>query len=90
MKHVVKAECNSCDGTGLYQGMCEPEGVAVVCLGCKGTGCEEIAYKPFKKRKPKRGVKRVYLSPSRMILAAGPRGDGITYAEFSKGKMPTV
>ena len=30
--------CSACDGTGLYQGMAEHSGAAVVCYKCKGTG----------------------------------------------------
>jgi len=37
-KQVVLAECSSCHGTGLYSGMCEGPGVAVVCLTCDGLG----------------------------------------------------
>ena len=38
--HVFKydAKCEDCKGTGLYRGMAERDGVAVVCCDCKGTG----------------------------------------------------
>jgi len=33
-----ECECSACKGTGLYVGMAEREGAAVVCSRCKGTG----------------------------------------------------
>ena len=40
MKKVfeVKEKCRACNGTGLYYGMGEGGGIAVVCHDCKGTG----------------------------------------------------
>ena len=29
-------ECTSCSGTGLYQGMAERDGTAVICYQCDG------------------------------------------------------
>lgn len=39
-EHIIKieCECNACKGTGLYVGMAERDGAAVVCYTCKGTG----------------------------------------------------
>lgn len=86
---IVKAECSRCSGTGLYCGFAEPKGVAVVCLGCDGTGCEEYHYTPFVARKPKAGVKTVQLSRGTFIgTGVGPAGTEVTYAEFCAGKMP--
>lgn len=56
---TIKAECDACNGTGLYCGFAEPKGTAVICRGCNGTGCRTIRYKEFTHRKRKRGVKRV-------------------------------
>jgi DnaJ-class molecular chaperone len=85
----VEAECRSCSGTGLYQGFCEPKYTAVVCLNCQGTGCTTLKYKPFVKRRGKRGVKRVKRSAGAFIATGvGPVGDSITYAEFKDGKRP--
>jgi len=47
----VKAECSNCHGTGLYAGFAEGRGQARVCITCRGTGCENIIYKPFNKRR---------------------------------------
>ncbi len=40
MKKVIEFDekCQSCDGTGLYSGMGERDGAAVVCHTCSGTG----------------------------------------------------
>lgn len=88
---TVKTECESCRGTGLYSGMCEGEGVAVICLGCNGTGCAEVAYKPFVKRRGRRDIKTVRLSRGSFIATGvGPMGSSITYQEFLKGKRPVT
>lgn len=85
----IKAECSACGGTGLYSGMCEPEGVAVVCLHCEGTGCEIIRYEPFEKRRGKRGITTVRRSKGIFIATGtGPIGGSISYEDFQNGKMP--
>jgi hypothetical protein len=85
----IDAECSSCGGTGLYSGMCEGPGIAVVCLRCEGTGCEKVYYRPFAGRKKKKGIKVVYRSGGGFIATGcGPRGNGITYKEFEAGKFP--
>ena len=77
----VKAECDACDGTGLYSGFAEPSGHAAVCSVCGGTGCEVIRYHPWSgRRKGKRGIHTVAL--------AWNRGTPITYAQFVAGKFP--
>ncbi len=87
--NTVKAECSSCGGTGLYSGMCEGEGIAVVCLTCGGTGCEEIRYRPFERRKGRRDIQTVRLSRGSFIATGvGPTGGSITYQEFAAGKLP--
>ena len=88
MKLSVESECESCDGTGLYCGMAEPKGTAVVCLSCNGTGCRTIHYTPFSRRKEKRGVHTVSLSRGSFILNCGPGGKPVSYEEFQSGKMP--
>lgn len=89
MKKQVKAVCNACDGTGVYSGMCETEGTAVVCLHCNGTGCEMIQYEPFIVRKKRRGIKTVHRSRGTFLATGvGPEENSVTYKEFCKGKMP--
>ena len=85
----VKAECEDCRGTGLYQGLCEKPDEAVVCILCQGSGCRTIFYRPFVLRKGRRGVKTVKRSQgSFLATGAGGVGDAISYAEFERGKMP--
>lgn len=84
----VKAECQSCSGTGLYSGMCEAEGTAVICRTCDGTGCETIRYKPYAGRKRKRGIKTISRSRGSFILTGvGAVGPEMTYHEFEQ-KFP--
>lgn len=54
-------ECPTCSGTGLYVGLGERDGAAVVCYKCKGTGKQEIhlTYKDFEGRQLQQGVSRV-------------------------------
>ncbi len=85
---TVDAECGSCRGTGLYRGMAEPKGVAVVCLTCQGTGCQAIKYTPFNTRKHRTDVKTVQLSRGPTILSCGPVGNAITYSQFLAGQRP--
>jgi len=88
MKMKVKAECGACGGTGVYSGFAEAAGVGVVCRQCGGTGCHEIQYTPFTKRKRRSGIKTMQVSQGTFIASCGPVGEGITYDEFLKGKMP--
>lgn len=55
-------KCKSCEGTGLYIGVAERDGSAVVCLTCKGTGCHhyKYEYEDFTGRSGRPNVKRVY------------------------------
>lgn len=85
----VNAECADCNGTGVYQGMCESPGTAVVCLSCNGTGCYEMSYIPFERRKGRRGIEKVYRSRGAFIATGvGKTGEYVTYKEFQQGKMP--
>jgi hypothetical protein len=63
-KIVGEAECESCSGSGLYIGIAEKDGAAVICSRCKGTGRQrvEFSYKKFTGRKDLKNVKRVYVT----------------------------
>ena len=76
---TVYAECGDCGSTGLYQGFMEGKNAAVVCLACGGYGCQEIRYKPFEKRRRRRGVKTI--RHSRALVATGK---AMTYREFEE------
>lgn len=86
---VIDIECRSCNGTGLYVGFAEPKGIAVVCVACKGGGCERLTYTPFTARKPRTGITTVRRSAGTLIVTGvGPTGGSIPYEEFAKGKLP--
>lgn len=82
----VKINCSQCGATGLYQGMCEPEETAVVCLGCEGNGYKEV--EAFSGLREKRGIKWVQKSKGSFILSCGPTGNSISYQDFKNGKRP--
>jgi hypothetical protein len=88
-QNTIEIECPSCQGTGVYRGFAEPQGVAVVCLHCEGTGKETITYKPFTGRKRRDGIHTVRLSAGTLLVTGvGPRGGSVTYEEFLAGKVP--
>lgn len=78
---MVKIECGTCGGSGLYVGQLEPEGTAVVCNVCDGNGW--VKHKRFKTRKPMKNIQRV------MRYSGGRHvGKPISYRAFRRGKMP--
>lgn len=80
-------KCKSCKGTGLYMGMAERNGAAVVCHTCKGTGCHHVKfeYEDFVKREPEPKAVRVYnVNPGIMIGT----GNGHKLEDF--GGMPVT
>ena len=81
-------ECPECHGTGLYVGLAERDGAAVVCRMCNGTGKHRFkhTYRPFTRRKP-RLCKWVYqTNPGIMIRENDkyrlPDFGGMSYAEW--------
>ena len=92
MKKIkLKIECQSCGGSGIYSGIGERDGAAVICYTCKGTGCEDyyFEYNDFIERKKKKGVKRVYLNSYGYCIAPKPleleKADGTKQlVDFSK------
>lgn len=62
----MKVECNKCKATGLYCGFAEPEGTAVICRDCKGTGGVDLkkahpSQVEYTGRKQREGIQRVYV-----------------------------
>jgi len=55
-------ECGECKGTGLYKGMAERDGAAVICVNCEGTGQVKIkeVFKEFVIKRLRKDVTRVY------------------------------
>lgn len=85
---MVRAECSSCSGTGLYSGMFERENEAVICLSCQGTGCREIHYKLYTGRRGKRGIVAVRHSRGSCI-ATGVGGAGESMTARKKTRLIT-
>ena len=95
MKKVIKfdEQCQSCSGTGLYKGMGERDGAAVVCHTCKGTGCHHFkhAYDEFTGRKPRPGIRRVYEVNPGICIGAGnghtlEQFGGVPHEDWDAGK----
>ena len=81
----VDEVCESCHGTGLYVGMAERDGAAVVCHTCGGTGCHHFVheYEPFKHRANPPRVKRVFQVNPGIVIGTG---NGHALSDF--GGMP--
>jgi hypothetical protein len=77
---IIECECKDCRGTGLYAGMGERDGAAVVCHCCKGTGKDKITYTEFTGRKDRVGVTRVFETNPGICVG------GLDLSEF--GGMP--
>jgi hypothetical protein len=88
-KHIIEYECQckSCGGTGLYVGMAERNGAAVLCINCKGTGREvnRITYTEFDKRKKRSGVTRVYKCNPGICINDDPKFGGMPFSDWHKG-----
>lgn len=95
MKKKIEIEyaCKSCGSTGLYVGMGEGSGAAVVCNGCNGTGkaVHKFEYEEFDKRKERKDVRRVYQTNPGIGIGENDKVKledfgGMPYAEWLKGK----
>jgi hypothetical protein len=64
---MVRARCDTCNGSGVYQGFAEKKGEAVVCEDCEGEGCHTITYTPFAGRTTVKGVEKVYWSAGKSL-----------------------
>ena len=88
--HVIEfdQECKSCKGTGLYVGIAERDGAAVVCNVCKGKGCHhvKIEYDDFLERNTHENVEQVYECNPGVVIGKGERGDKFKLSDF--GGMP--
>ncbi len=88
----VTVACGDCRSTGLYRGMAEPKGVAVICLTCGGTGGRVLALKPFTGRSIREDVTTVHRSRGRSIVfGVGPDQSTapMSYQEFLN-RVPAV
>ena len=91
MKKVIEFDekCQNCGGTGLYVGMAERDGAAIMCHTCQGTGCHKFhhEYEEFNKRVEKRGVVRVYQTNPGIMLGGKRLEDfgGMPVKEWESG-----
>lgn len=75
MKKTISHDekCKSCNGTGLYVGMAERNGSAIVCHTCNGTGCHKFTheYEEFSGRVKRKDVDRVYQTNPGICIGTG-------------------
>jgi len=83
-----KTECQSCKGTGLYVGMAENDGAAVICYDCEGEGFMHVtdSYPKFTERKKKKSVKRVFKTAGGYGISGeditNTKGERIRFSQF--------
>ena len=85
MKVELEAVCKTCTGTGLYVGIAEQGGDAVVCHTCKGSGCNkiEIEYEPFHNRQdPSSEITRIYQTGVGVISHPDFTSGGVSVQEW--------
>jgi hypothetical protein len=87
MKNTVSIECKACNATGLYVGMAERNGSAVVCTRCKGTGKDTIEFVPFVGRKPNPKVTRVHVTRGYVLSPLIPGIGGLPIEEWQPGAI---
>jgi DnaJ-class molecular chaperone len=89
MKIEFDEKCKSCNGTGLYQGMGERDGFAVVCNQCKGTGKYhfEHNYDEFEGRQERPNISTVVECNPGICLGGNLNFGGMSYKEWLSGKQ---
>ena len=86
-------QCPNCKGTGLYAGMGERLGAAVMCRKCKGTGMFEHQFVPFSGKQPPPGnISRVYAhNPSDGAFIITPEvPGGVPIQEWQQNPDSTI
>lgn len=95
MKKIIEHQeiCNACDGTGIYSGIGEGEGLGVICNHCKGTGCYSYKheYEPFKARKNRKNIIHVIQHNPGITCGEGKGYQfkdfgGMSYLAWKEGK----
>lgn len=88
-------QCKACKGTGLYVGLAEHDGFAVVCHRCDGTGKrhEIIEYDDFDGKEKRKGVIKVLETNPGIVAGVNPEQGftlenfgGMPYEDWLKGK----
>lgn len=97
MKKVIDVfyACKDCKATGLYCGMAERDGAAVICHTCKGSGKAHhvFEYEEFEGRKKRSDVQQVFQTNPGICIGTGKTGEfkledfgGMPYAEWLDSK----
>ena len=85
MKHTIEFDekCKSCNGTGLYVGIGEHDGSAVVCRTCEGEGKHHFKheYEDFNGREKRKDVERVFQANVGILIGKGKKG-GYQLSDF--------
>lgn len=86
----IEIECKACYGYGIYTGMAERDGSAVVCTTCKGTGKQILEYTPFSERKISYSVTRVVESNPGIVIGESDSTKledfgGMSYEDWVQG-----
>lgn len=93
-EQTIEIECKACIGTGLYCGIAERNGSAVICQQCDGTGRQEFKYKPFAGRNRRQNVNRVFKSSFGYVHSAEDANGikfsdgGVAYNDWLNGDVP--
>lgn len=87
MKIEFDEKCKPCNGTGLYQGMAERDGFAVVCHQCKGTGKYHFVheYEEFTGRQERQNVRTVVETNPGIVLGGNLKFGGMPYRNWLAG-----
>lgn len=74
-------KCKACKGTGLYRGMAEADGAAIVCRSCGGTGRYHFVheYEEFEGKIKATGIKQVFKTNPGIMLGVT---DDVTLEDF--------
>ena len=84
-----EVQCPTCEGTGIYRGIAEPDGVGKVCRDCKGTAKQIRKFVPFTGRIVRNDVTHVVAADEGVLHTPYTEQGSISYEDFLKGKLPT-
>lgn len=94
-KFDTQAACSACKATGLYRGIAEGDGSAVVCHRCKETGevTLTLEWDEFRGRQERPGVTRVVATNPGIVIGEGDAAQfrledfgGLAYEDWKRGE----
>lgn len=87
--HIIEfdQQCKDCNGTGIYIGLAERDGVGVVCRRCKGIGHHKVSieYDDFEGLTPRANIKRIVRTNPGIVIGESEK-DNLSLDDF--GGMP--